>query len=224
MLEIYKRRFDMGSGVGLEPLNRQMLEFVFNDQVKERLLGDYSGSGYMSSDYWVQWDERYGVGIKGTSNELVFLCVPSTKVSSIYNSLQEFGSLESMHSSGAASLIDQGDIYKYTARIIEEAISMVGPQMFISSCPTYQASTMREFIADHIISRHRRLMSQGTPDTGQVKNLATSYYSGLEGTFNKVASSGNSSPSEEVRILEELRGDLGPFPRLNQVSRIAGIA
>lgn len=168
-LEKDRRRFDIGSGISLELLDQSALEFIFHDQVRSRILGDFAKEDF------VKWNEEHGVGKRDGSQEVMFLGVSPTDKIEIRNILKDSGSVDTI-------LTLQGGVtYEFATRIIDQMVRNIGKYIYLATAMGYTSN--KQFITDHSLQGGKvptkKLTAQITKDTGQSRILAFSYDTGV---------------------------------------------
>lgn len=167
-LEKDRRRFDIGSGISLELLDSITLQFVFHDQVRDRILGKFSDIER------VIWDSDHGVATRQGSQEVMFLGASPTDKVSIRSILKEYGNVDSLLQ------LQGGVTYEFATRIINEMVRNIGRYIYLATALGYNSK--RRFISDHSAkdghTATKRLVTQMTKDTGQSRILALSYDTG----------------------------------------------
>jgi hypothetical protein len=219
-LELSRRNRDTGSGIAIELLSTRTLNFIFSPYAKHKILKEYAGIVHKEEEYFVSWEldelgRHLGVGRKGSSNELVFLCTAGNNGGIIDRALETYMVTESLSQSDIGA--------EYFNNVREEMISFVGPNIMMGTCNAYKASTSDSFIDDHIKFKRKRLSSPTSIETNQTKIIALSYYIGTKDTYEEKASHPNSTPDHVARAIEENQNATGPFSWIRILSDIAGI-
>ena len=196
-LEQNKRRFDIGSGLSLEPLSQNILNFIFNDTVEKKILGAFSSNKFNRGKS-VFWRKNHGVGIKGDTNELIFLAASSSDKNSIMKIMEQnqvskaLGVLsEELFESDNPDVqkeLDELDQISYVEKIkiIEKTILKIGPLIKICSVSSYGSEKIDQFIKDHCKEvipgsgvPRKKVVAFYTKGTQQGKIIGTSYYTGV---------------------------------------------
>lgn len=168
-LEKDRRRFDIGSGISLELLDRTVLEFVFHDIVMKRILGDFADVER------IVWNTDHGVAKRLGSQEIMFLSASPTDKMSIRSVIQEHGNVDSLLK------LQSGVTHEFATRIIGEMIDNIGRYIYLATAIGY--TDVENFVSDHSSKdghpATRRLVTQMTKSTGQVRILALSFETGL---------------------------------------------
>jgi hypothetical protein len=210
-----RRRRDIGSGISLELLNTQILDFIFSPHIKIPLLGSYAGILYEDQEYYVDWETDFGVGSKGDSNELIFLCTAGNFAGVLTDTISDYMATESLSQTN----VDP----EFFNNLKKDTIASIGPNIILATCDSYKASQKDKFIEDHIITKKKRLFSQSTIETNQTKTIALSYYVGTENTYDELPSHPNSMESSIARAIENNKNTKGPFKWVSIMRDIAGI-
>lgn len=167
-LEKDRRRFDIGSGISLELLNKSICEFVFHDQVMKKILGE------LARIEFVCWEKEHGVGKRLGSQEVIFLGAGPTDKVSMRGELQQHGNVDSLFQ------LEGGVTYEFATRIIGQMVHNIGRYIYIATAIGY--TDVDRFIADHSAkdghAATKRLVAQMTKGTGQTRILALSYDTG----------------------------------------------
>ena len=196
-LEQNKRRFDIGSGLSLEPLSQNILKFIFNSLVEKKILGAFSSNRFNKGKS-VFWRKDHGVGVKGDTNELIFLAASSSDKNSIMKIMEKnqvnkaLGVLsEKVFKSDNEDIqkaIDELDEISYSEKIkiINNVISKISPFIKICSVSSYTSEKIDQFIEDHCKEvvpgsgvPRKKVVAFYTKGTQQGKIIGTSYFTGV---------------------------------------------
>jgi hypothetical protein len=179
-VEADRRRFDIGSGIQLEPLDSTTLEFVFHPRVANKLLGAYSGLTFDPNNTdtnKIYWNKKYGVGTKGRTHEIIFLGASSTDKVAIKKIIAQHGNIESVLDLAGVPDAEDSVNYEFINGKIDRAVSEIGRLIKLAVAHDY--NTVGRFVDEVITKRIVRLMAMNTVDTGQAKIVAFSSKVGI---------------------------------------------
>ena len=192
-VEADNRRFDIGSGISLEPLSSNVLEFVFHPRVANKLLGSYSGftlNKDNTDNNKIYWDKGTGVGIKGNTKEIIFLATNSNDKVAINKILAANGNITSLLNTSDAPDAEERANYETVNLRIDRAISSIGRLINLAVAQGFE--TIDSFKRDVITNKTIRLTALNTVGTNQSRLIAFSHSTGV---FDKDIRS-NSHPAQ----------------------------
>jgi hypothetical protein len=219
-----KRRFDIGSGVPLELLDTRTLEFIFHAQVKGKLLGPYAGIPEHKGSKRVFWDENFGVGKKGNTDEVIVLCTDGSNKRSMYKIFQEYGSIDSiLGTDTVSSLTSYTPSHEWGVAIIQDILNRIGPKIFIATALEYKDTAT--FVNDHVFKNFlpakKRMISQLTPKAGQNKVLVTSFFTGSEHS-NLPGNHPDAIDIEDLNLIVDTNFDNDSYPEARRSLMLFG--
>jgi len=217
-LEQNKRRRDTGSGLSFELFDFEILQFIFHDIIRKKLLSSFSGlDNFSEHAEQITWNEQWGIATKEDTDELVFLGASSSDKILIKNILVEDGALAAVSTLSQDVLglsEDQGKLsFETVINIIDQALQKIGPLIKICTANGYTACDFDLFIKDHTRTGKnpvpkKRLVAYYTKDTRQGKIIAESYYVG-KGKTDKSGSHPGRIEKKTLKAFKEKQS--GPF-------------
>lgn len=217
-LEQNRRRRDTGSGLSFELFDAEILQFIFHDIIRKRLLNSFSGLDNFSEDSeQITWNEKWGIATKEDTDELVFLGASSSDKVLIKNILVEDGALVAVStlSQDSSGLSEESGKLTFEAviNVIDQALQKLGPLIKICTANGYRACDFDLFRKDHIRTGtdsvpKKRLVAYYTKDTQQGKIIVESYYVG-KGKTDKAGSHPGMVDKKTLKAFKEKQS--GPF-------------
>lgn len=177
--EADRRRFDIGSGIPLEPLDAKTLQFIFHPRVKRRILGylgDYNSLAKSEGEVdRIYWNEDIGTALRGNTTEILFLGATSADKVAINKVLSASSNVD-----GLIGIISSPDAektsinYEVASARIEQIVNKLGGLITLAVAHGFESieAFRKEIIGDEEDHPYSRLMAMNTSGRNQARVLA----------------------------------------------------